>query len=209
MFLFILTSVGACSPALQLPLILLMKFITLIFLTFLDIILLMFAGAFLLSLHSMAKYFFLVFISFKTSLLYYSSRVFHPPTLAVDLSLESKWLHVSLGLQDSSQYSNRPKQCCNLDGLGLSSDFQLLQPFTKLLEIVPRAPITMGIAVTFMFFSSLAISKCLSPFFFLFCFLGFSHCGNTLFDSFSFFFFLVGGWLSLGLVAGIWWYVSI
>ena len=32
----------------------------------------------------------------------------------------------SASLKDSSWYSDRPQQCCSLDGLGSSSDFQLL-----------------------------------------------------------------------------------
>ena len=37
-----------------------------------------------------------------------------------------EWQQVSSGLQDSSQYSGRSQQCCNLDGLDSSSNFQLL-----------------------------------------------------------------------------------
>ena len=45
------------------------------------------------------------------------------PALADGLSLESEWLQVSSGLQDSSQYSDRPQQCYSLYGLGSSFDF--------------------------------------------------------------------------------------
>ena len=37
-----------------------------------------------------------------------------------------EWQQVSSGLQDSSQYSGRSQQCCNLDGLDSSSNFQCL-----------------------------------------------------------------------------------
>ena len=48
--------------------------------------------------------------------------------LANGLSLESEWQLVSLGLQDSSQYSGWFEQCCSLDVLDLPSNFQLFQP---------------------------------------------------------------------------------
>ena len=66
------------------------------------------------------------------------------------LSLESKWQQVSSGLHDSSQYSDRSQQCCNLNGLNSSSDFQFLQ---SPLETVTSAPTTTGITVTIMFHS--------------------------------------------------------
>ena len=49
-------------------------------------------------------------------------------TLADGLSQKSEWLQVSLGLQDSSQYSGRSHQCCYLDGFDSFFDFQLFQP---------------------------------------------------------------------------------
>ena len=42
-------------------------------------------------------------------------------------SLKSYWQQISTALQDSSQYSDRSQQCCSLDGLDSSSDFQLFQ----------------------------------------------------------------------------------
>ena len=44
-----------------------------------------------------------------------------------DLSMEFELLQVSSSLQDSSQYSGRSQQCCSLDGLHSSSNFQVLQ----------------------------------------------------------------------------------
>ena len=50
--------------------------------------------------------------------------------LANDLSLESERLQVSSGLLDTSQYSSWSQQCCSLNDLDWSSDFQLFQsPF--------------------------------------------------------------------------------
>ena len=56
---------------------------------------------------------------------YITPNEFFTPALAVGLSRESEWQHVSTGLQDSSQYPGCPQQCCSLDSLRLSSDFQL------------------------------------------------------------------------------------
>ena len=58
-------------------------------------------------------------------LLYYSLWVFHT-SISWWFSLESERQQISSDLQDSSQYSGRPQQCCSLDDLHLSSDFQLL-----------------------------------------------------------------------------------
>ena len=52
------------------------------------------------------------------------SLEFFTSVLADSLSLEFEWLHVSSSLQDSSQYSGRSQQCCNLDGLYPSSCLQ-------------------------------------------------------------------------------------
>ena len=43
------------------------------------------------------------------------------------LSLEFEWQQVSSSLQDSSQCSGHSQQCCSLDGLHSSSNFQVLQ----------------------------------------------------------------------------------
>ena len=42
---------------------------------------------------------------------------FFTSVLADGFSLEIEWQQVSSSLQDSSQYSGRPQQCCRLDSL--------------------------------------------------------------------------------------------
>ena len=53
---------------------------------------------------------------------------FFTPALADGLSLESEEQQVSSSLQDSSWYSVRFKQRCNLDGLHSFSDFYVFEP---------------------------------------------------------------------------------
>ena len=65
---------------------------------------------------------------------YYCSFEFFSSVLTDGLSRMSEWQQVSSGPQDSSQYSDRPPQWCSLDGLGLSSDFQLFQPSFQTFE---------------------------------------------------------------------------
>ena len=67
------------------------------------------------------------------------------------LSDGTEWQQVSLSLQDSSQYSGLFQPRCCLDGLHSSSYFQVRQSGTNPLMIVPSAPLTIGITVTFMF----------------------------------------------------------
>ena len=45
--------------------------------------------------------------------------------LADGFSLESEWQPVSSSLHDSSKYSGRSQQCCRLDGLHSSANFQV------------------------------------------------------------------------------------
>ena len=45
--------------------------------------------------------------------------------------MEFEWQQVSSSLQDSSQYSSQSKQCCSLDGLHLSSHFQVVQSLNQ------------------------------------------------------------------------------
>ena len=45
--------------------------------------------------------------------------------------LVSEWPWVTLGLQDSFQYSSRSHHVCSLDGLDSFSDFQLFQSFLQ------------------------------------------------------------------------------
>ena len=95
---------------------------------------------------------------------YYPSLWVFAPALADGFSLDFEWNQV---LPDSFQNSGRSQQCFILDGLYLSSYFQVSCLFTNPLEIVTCAPITCGITVTFMFnnfYSSLARSTYLSFF---------------------------------------------
>ena len=54
---------------------------------------------------------------------YFTPWEFFTPVLTNDLSLVSEWQQVSLGLQDSSQYSGQSQQCYSLNGLNSSSSF--------------------------------------------------------------------------------------
>ena len=63
-----------------------------------------------------------------------TSKLFTPlvsftSVLADGFSLEFEWQQVSSSLQDSSQYSGRPQQCCRMDSLNPCSNFQVLQAF--------------------------------------------------------------------------------
>ena len=59
---------------------------------------------------------------------------------------------VSSSLQDSYQFSDRLQQCCCLDVVSSCPPIsKFSNPFTNLLGIVPRAKITIGITVSFMF----------------------------------------------------------
>ena len=51
---------------------------------------------------------------------------FFTSAYADGLLLEFEWQQVSSSLHDSSQYSGRSQQCCSLDGLPMSSNFQVL-----------------------------------------------------------------------------------
>ena len=51
---------------------------------------------------------------------------FFTPALDDDFSLEADWQQIPSSLQDSFQYSARHQQCCSLDSLCLSSDFQFI-----------------------------------------------------------------------------------
>ena len=60
-------------------------------------------------------------------LLLFTPLEFFTSVLADGFSLEFEWQHVSSSLQNSSQYSGRPQQCCRLDSLYPSANFQVLQ----------------------------------------------------------------------------------
>ena len=55
-------------------------------------------------------------------------------TPADGLLLEFEWQNVSSSFLDSSQYSDRFQQCCSLDGLYLSSDFEVFSSLLGLLR---------------------------------------------------------------------------
>ena len=57
---------------------------------------------------------------------------FFTPAFVGGLSQESEWQQVSSGVQDSPEYSHRSQQCCSLNSLDSSTDFQFLQSFLAL-----------------------------------------------------------------------------
>ena len=106
--------------------------------------------------------------------------MFFTPVLAGGFLLESEWQQVSSCLQDFSQYSSRSQQCCCLDGLNFSTDFQFLQ---SLLQAPgDRSEFTKYNLVS----PSLSSSK--ASFFFFFFFL---FCGKikVFVNLFTFFYF--------------------
>ena len=62
-------------------------------------------------------------------LLLFTHLEFFTSVLADGFSLESEWQPVSSSLQDSSQDSGHSQQCCHLDSLYLSANFQVLKAF--------------------------------------------------------------------------------
>ena len=60
-------------------------------------------------------------------LLLFTPLEFFTSVLADGFSLEFEWQQVSSSLQDLSQYSGRPQQCCRLDSLYPSANFQAIQ----------------------------------------------------------------------------------
>ena len=115
---------------------------------------------------------------------------------------------MAASLQDSSQYSGRPQQCCRLDSLYPSANFQSSRPFNNPLVIVPNAPITIGTIVTFMFhsfFNSLARSRYLS--FFLLSFRFILWSAGTAKSTILQMLFLLLVIMRSGLLAGIRWSV--
>ena len=52
---------------------------------------------------------------------------FFTSTLTDGFSLEFEWQQISSSVQDTSQYSGRPQQCCRLDSLHPSANFPVLQ----------------------------------------------------------------------------------
>ena len=110
-------------------------------------------------------------------------------------SFTGVWMTASL--QDLAQYSCHLKNAVS----GMVCTHSLISKFsshiTKPLKLVPSAPITIGITVTFMFQSFLLLSKVhTSLFIFLFSLCVLLRCQSPLFSRFSFFF----GWRSLSVV---------
>ena len=135
---------------------------------------------------------------------------FFTSALADGLSLEFEWQQVSSSLQDSSQDSSHSQQCCRLDSLYPSANFQVLQAFNNFFVIVPKAPITIGTIVTFMFhsfFNSLARLRYLSFFSLSFRFILWSAgtAKSTILQILFFCFLLII--MRSGLLAGIRWSV--
>ena len=62
-------------------------------------------------------------------LLLFTLLEFFTSVLADGFSLESEWQQVSSSLQDSSHDSGCSQQCCRLDSLYPSANFQVLQAF--------------------------------------------------------------------------------
>ena len=60
-------------------------------------------------------------------LLLFTPQEFFISVLADGFSQEFEWQQVSSSLQDSSQYSGRLQQCCRLDSLHPSANFQVLK----------------------------------------------------------------------------------
>ena len=75
--------------------------------------------------------------------------------LADILPLGSEWHQITLGYQDSSQYSGI---CCNLNGLDSTADFQLFQLPLQTLGTVPCALSTTGITVNLWHRPSICLS---------------------------------------------------
>ena len=75
---------------------------------------------------SIRSYVFL-FSSLNTISVWWFFLLFFTSVLDEGFSLEFEWQQVSLSLQDSSQYSGCPQQCCHLDSLYPSANFQVLQ----------------------------------------------------------------------------------
>ena len=109
-------------------------------------------------------------VCWDSEVLYYYYYYFYPftpfeffiPELAGGLSLESEWQQVSPCLQDRFEYSGRSPLRCSLDGPRLSSNLQLFQLLIKPFCIVPSAPISLVITVTFMFHRFLGLWQGLS-----------------------------------------------
>ena len=93
------------------------------------------------------------------SLLFYFLWVF-TPSLVDSLSQESEWQQVTIGHQDSTEYSDRSHQCCSLNGLDSSTN----QDLHSLIQAHPLQLVLHSLSCSTAFFSSQARSKYLSIF---------------------------------------------
>ena len=71
----------------------------------------------------------ILLLLFTPLLLLFTPLVFFTSVLADGFSLVFEWQQVSSSLQDSSHDSGRSHQCCHLDGLYPSANFQVFQAF--------------------------------------------------------------------------------
>ena len=132
------------------------------------------------------------------------------------ISEESGWQSFSSGQQDSSKYSSRSQQCCSLDGLDSTSDFQFLQSLLQTLKDYSECTdynwyyLHLHVPQLFKFFGKIQVF--FNHFTFFFPLQGPPEQQNPLEDkfSFSFLFFivlLINIWFDL--LAGIRWFVFI
>ena len=73
--------------------------------------------------------FFILYLLFIIVIIIITPLEFFTSVLADGFSLEFEWQQVFSSLQDSSQDSGLSQQCCHLDSLYLSANFQVLQAF--------------------------------------------------------------------------------
>ena len=123
-----------------------------------------------------------------------SPWAFFSSALTDGLSREFEWQQVSLSLQDSSQYSGRSQQCYTVWIVSTRPPTsKSSNPFNNPLVTVLKAPITIGIIITFMihsFFNCPARSRYLSFFSLSFSFILWS-AGTTKFTILQVLFFVV------------------
>ena len=124
---------------------------------------------------------------------YFYLLEFFTSVLADGLSLEIKWQQVSSSLQDSSQYSG----CFQYAVIWMVSTrpptSKSSRPFNNPLIIVPKAPITIGKIVTFIFHSFFQFSSKVEVLISLFPFFQFHSVvsRDSKVDNFADFLFLV------------------
>ena len=146
----------------------------------------------------------IIIISSSSSSSITHSLEFFTSASADGFPLEFEWQQVSSSLQDSSQYSGHHHAVVWMVSTRPSTS-KSSKPFNNPLVTLPKAPITIGTIVTFMFhsfFNSLARSRYL-PFFFFTFFQFYSVISwNSKVDNFTNFFFCFFCWLLLGLIFG-------